>query len=133
MNYNTNNKKIIIDLLKENKDKHLTIDQISTLLKNKNNNIPIASIYRIIDFYVNKNIIRKYTLENNTPACFQYIDENNNHQHFHLLCSKCGKLIHLECDEVEELLSHIEKKHHFKVDVSRINLYGVCKDCNSKK
>ena len=133
MNYETKNKKLIIELLKEKADSHLTIDEISTLLKEKGNKIPTASLYRIIDSFAKENIIRKYVVDNNSPSCYQYCGEDDLHNHFHLLCSKCGKLIHLECDEVEELVKHIEKKHNFKVDKSKINLYGLCSSCKEQK
>ena len=133
MNYETKNKKIIIELLKEKKDSHLTIDEISSLLKEKGNKIPLASLYRIIDSFVKENIIRKYVVDNNSPSCYQFCDHNDLHNHFHLLCNKCGKLIHLECGEVNELIKHIETNHNFKVDISKINLYGLCSSCKDSK
>ena len=126
MKYHTKNKIKILNCLKTNSDKHLTIEQICDLLKGQ---VPLASIYRNMDDLVNEGIVRKYIIDRNNSACYQYIGDGSEHNHFHLLCSKCGKLIHLECDEVEHLISHINDEHGFKVDISKVTLYGVCSDC----
>ena len=125
MPYVTKNKKEVLNYLKDNKDRHLSIEQIAKELAN----VPQASLYRIIETLVNDGVVRKYIIDNNTPACFQYVDEDNDYSHFHLLCTKCGKLIHLKCHEVEELIKHISLEHGFMVDASKVNLYGLCKDC----
>lgn len=129
MKYITKNKLTVINCLKENSDKHLTIEQLEKILDGK---VPLASIYRIIDSLVEEGIVRKYVVDRNNSACFQYIGDSSEHQHFHLLCSKCGKLIHLECDEVDHLIKHIESEHDFIIDISKITLYGICEDCRGK-
>ena len=130
MKYITKNKLVVINCLKDNSDKHLTIEQIEQLLNRK---VPLASIYRIIDSLVEEGAVRKFIIDRNNSACFQYVDNANKHNHFHLLCSKCGKLIHLECDEVNHLLSHIEDDHNFKVDITKVTLYGLCEECQKEE
>ena len=127
MKYQTKNKTQILDILKDNKDKHLTMEEIKEL----SSDIPQASVYRIVDALTNEGRVRRYLVDNNQPACYQYIDEEER-IHFHLLCSKCGKLIHLECHEVNKLIEHIKEEHGFEVDISKVNLYGICKECSSQ-
>lgn len=130
MAYNTKNRKIIISCLKENKDKHLTIDEILSLT---NNEVPLATVYRIIDSLAKEGVVRKYIIDNQTSACYQYALDNKVHEHFHLRCANCGKIIHLECDEVNHLLKHIETEHDFAIDVTKVTLYGLCKDCKKEE
>lgn len=126
MKYITKHKLVVINCLKKNSDTHLTIEQIGELLKGK---VPLATLYRIMDQLVLEGLVRKYIIDRNNSACFQYIGDGNEHSHFHLLCTKCGRLFHLECREVNHLLKHIEDEHGFSVDISKVNLYGICKDC----
>ena len=126
MKYNTKNKLKIINCLKDNCDKHLTIEEIDSSLKGS---VPLASIYRIVDELVEEGLVRRFVIDRNNSACYQIIDDANAHNHFHLLCTKCGKLIHLDCDEVNHLLSHIKEDHNFDVDVTKVTLYGLCEDC----
>lgn len=129
MKYNTKNRLIIINCLKENKDRHLTIEEIYHLLDEA---VPLASLYRIIDDLVEQGIIRKFNISSDLPSCYQYMEDGEEHLHFHLLCTECGKLIHLECDEVNHLLKHIQEEHKFSIDISKINLYGLCEECQRK-
>ena len=126
MAYNTKNRQIVIEVLKDNKDKHLTIEDIFELTSKE---VPLASLYRIIDSLTKEGIIRKYIIDNKTSACYQYALDKIEHNHFHLRCSSCGKIIHLECDEVSHLLKHIEEEHNFEIDVTKVILYGLCEDC----
>ena len=59
MNYETKNKSLIINLIKKHKEEHLTIDQIKKLLIKEKSDVPLASIYRVIDKLLNEGIIRK--------------------------------------------------------------------------
>ncbi len=126
MTYNTKNRQIVIEVLKDNKDKHLTIEDIFELTSRE---VPLASLYRIIDSLTKEGIIRKYIIDNKTSACYQYALDKIEHNHFHLRCSCCGKIIHLECDEVSHLLKHIEEEHNFEIDVTKVILYGLCDSC----
>lgn len=130
MKYNTKNKIKVLTLLKENEDKHLTIEEMYILLKKK---VALASLYRIVDQLEKEGVVRKYIVDKNLSACFQYVGSGLEHSHFHLICTKCGKLFHLECDSVNELLKHIEEHHNFKVDISKVNLYGICKECQEQE
>ena len=129
MKYHTKNRTKILACLKANKDVHLTIEEIDEKL---NHQVPLASIYRNMDDLVMEGLVRKYIVDRNNSACYQIIDDGNEHNHFHLLCTKCGKLIHLECHEVDHLLKHIKDEHNFAIDVTRVTLYGVCPDCQKE-
>jgi hypothetical protein len=44
-------------------------------------------------------------------------------------CEKCGRLIHLHCDEIEELCAHMKNEHHFILNPARTVFYGICESC----
>ncbi len=125
MKYKTKHRDELINYLKKHKNSHLTINEIHDDLSC----IPQATLYRLIDSLVEEGIVRKYIIEPNSACCYQYADCKHDHQHFHLICERCGKLIHLECDEVNHLITHINEEHSFNVDISKVNLYGVCEEC----
>ena len=47
-------------------------------------------------------------------------------------CEKCGKLIHLHCEELEGIGEHLLKDHGFTLNSMRTVLYGICEDCAGK-
>ena len=70
---------------------------------------------------------------NGTCACYQYFDGTGDcHRHYHLKCLKCGKLLHAECEFLNDLSEHIEKEHDFVIDGEKTVLYGICGECRRK-
>ena len=129
MRYATKNKLKVLNILKDNENRHLTIEELFLLANKK---VPLASLYRILDQLEEDGLVRRYFIDKNLSSCFQYIGDGLNHSHFHLVCMKCGKLYHLECENVNELINHISEHHGFKVDISKVNLYGICEECQKK-
>ena len=129
--YKTKQRVAILEYLKNNIDNHITADNIIEYFKSIDNPIGKSTVYRYLDSLVEENIIRKYFgAERGEAACFQYIEDGNEcHTHFHMKCSKCGSLIHLDCHDMEELAEHIFKEHKFKLDICKTILYGTCEKC----
>lgn len=130
-NYNTKQKEHILKLLMENSSSHTTAGYISSYLQSQGTPVGIATIYRYLDQLADEGIIRKYTIDNKTGACYQYIGEKKEcREHFHLKCVKCEKLFHVECDYLSDLEKHILSHHGFTIDHTKTVLYGCCKDCS---
>ncbi len=132
--YKTKQKQAILNFLKNNRDNHVTVNDISVYLENNNCHVGITTIYRYLDKLLEQGTVRKYTVDNSTSACFQYVDPSKTcHEHFHLKCEVCGKLIHLHCSHISELCSHIFNDHGFKPDMMRTVFYGICSVCSQKQ
>ena len=132
--YNTRQKEIILDYLVKNKDKHTNVQEISAYLLSGGSSVGTATIYRQLDKLVESGIVRKYNFDGKTGACYQYIDEHEHcNEHFHLKCTVCGKLIHLECDHLSGVNEHIKNHHGFTVDPSQTVFYGICAECAGNK
>lgn len=132
--YNTKQKEKLLDYLIKNKDRHTNVQEISAYLYAEGTPVGTATIYRQLDKLVESGVVRKYAFDGKTGACYQYIDsEKDCHSHFHLKCLSCGSLIHLNCDHLSEINSHIEKEHGFRIDSSQTVFYGICADCSGKK
>ncbi|HBH94299.1 MAG TPA: transcriptional repressor [Ruminococcaceae bacterium] len=131
--YKTRQRSQILNCLIENSSKHLTADEISVILKEKNCEVGKTTVYRSLEKLIKEGSVRKYICEEGRSACFQYVDGNKNcHQHFHLKCIECGKLMHLECDYLSDLEKHIFEHHKFIVDNTKTVLYGVCEECSNE-
>lgn len=129
--YKTKQRAAILEYLKENIDEHITADRIIDYFKQIDNPIGKSTVYRTLDTLVQENVIRKYALtDRSEAACFQYMGENAScNEHYHMKCTKCGMLIHLDCDEIKELSEHIFKEHKFRLDTCKTILYGLCENC----
>jgi len=54
------------------------------------------------------------------------------HHHDHLVCRSCGKIVEFVEDEIEELQEQVARRHGFRLLSHRLNLYGICADCDAK-
>lgn len=117
MSYNTRQRELILDYIKKNAKKHLTADDIADALKAEQ--VGKTTVYRYLEKLCEQNIVRKFILSEGKSACYQYNDEQQCHDHFHMKCLKCGRLFHLECDHLKDIAAHISKMHDFTIDSSR--------------
>ncbi|HHU23775.1 MAG: transcriptional repressor [Bacilli bacterium] len=130
-NYHTKQRSIILDLLKANQDRHLTAEEMLELFNQNQTPVSKATLYRYLDMLVSQNAVRKFIIDNQPSAGYQYIEEGDYcHEHFHLKCLECGVLLHVECDEFDQ---YIKEKYQFIIDQSKIIIYGTCHECSNKK
>lgn len=131
--YKTRQREAILNFLIENKDSHVTVNDISEHMEEKGNHVGVTTIYRHLEKLLEQGLVRKYTVEGTTSACFQYSHADKDcREHFHLKCEKCGKLIHLECNRLNDISGHIYDEHGFRIDLFRTVFYGICGECAKK-
>ena len=128
--YNTKQGQLIAELLKSEKGRHFTADAIISDLASKGHKVGKATVYRHLEKLINAGQVRKYIVEEGTSACYEYIgDSHECKSHYHLKCSSCGELLHIRCDFLDEVSSHILGHHGFTVKPEKTVLYGICKNC----
>ncbi|MBQ7600167.1 MAG: transcriptional repressor [Clostridia bacterium] len=120
--YNTKQREEILELLKANRDRCLTAREICGMVKAGE-----ATVFRTLSALAKEGTVSKF-LSGGTPT-YQLNECGAHHEHIHLKCSECGKLIHSDCSFIEELEHHFEKDHSFKVDRSKTVIYGICSEC----
>ena len=49
--------------------------------------------------------------------------------HFHMLCRRCGNLMHVDCALMRTMSEHLMKDHGFMLDPRETILVGVCEKC----
>ena len=129
--YNTKQKQLIFDLLKNNSEIQFTCDEISDSLKKVGTPVGKATLYRHLDKLCYDGFVRKYF--DSKSATYQFVDKKMNcDEHMHLKCTYCGKLVHLGCEFMSTVSEHIKEHHNFKVDNSKTVILGVCDHCSEK-
>ncbi len=133
--YKTKQGDKMLEFLEANEGKHFTVPDVCAYFRQKGDPIGTTTVYRQLDKLITNGMVKKYVFDEQTSACFEYVKENEENPHqdcYHLKCEKCGKLIHLECDEITEFEHHVSKEHGFKIDSIRTVFYGVCNECGEK-
>ena len=116
--------------------KHVTVSDICKYFKEQGISIGTTTVYRQLERMVEQGLVAKYTVDGTSSACFEYLGHDKHcHKHvcFHCKCEKCGKVIHLECEEMTHLGKHMLDDHGFQWDFTRTVCYGVCQECQDKE
>ena len=103
--YKTKQMTEILTFLKSVQGRHVTVNEICDFFREKGISIGTTTIYRQLEKMVKEGLVAKYVIDGSSSACFEYIgDHGEEHENcYHCKCEKCGKLIHLQCNEVEIL------------------------------
>ena len=107
---------------------HPTADEIYQALSPDFPNISVATIYNNLRVFKDIGIVKELTYGDSSSR-FDF----NTHNHYHIICEKCGKIVDFhypQLDEVEQLAQHVTD---FDVTHHRMEIYGVCKDCKEEE
>ncbi|MBR2444123.1 MAG: transcriptional repressor [Clostridia bacterium] len=129
--YSTKQREAILAFLCDNST-HSTASEIHKHLRDSGISVGVATIYRTLDRLERDGIVRKMSTGDGKSACYQYIENAKCHEHFHLKCTGCGALIHLDCHFLEEMEAHILGEHGFQISSGRTVIYGLCQSCTKK-
>lgn len=134
--YKTPGRRRLLDFLQSRPDRQFTADELADALNRadeagRSPATPCrkSTLYRHLSELCADGTVRKYRSDTQSAYVYQYVGGGECCHHFHLKCLSCGTLLHLECAVSEELLSHIQSDHHFRVDSGRSILYGLCDAC----
>ncbi len=131
--YKTKQRERLLTYLKKIEGTHVTVNDVCEYFQKMDEPIGQTTVYRQLERMVDEGIVNKYIMDGNSPACFEYIEQEE-HTHyescFHCKCEKCGKLIHLQCEEIAQMQKHLGEEHQFVLDSKRTVLYGLCKECS---
>ena len=124
--YRTRQGQAVLELFEQNKERHFTAEEAAAALKD---HVGRATVYRQLERLVRDGEIRKYSLGKGESCCYKRAAGAECDTHYHLICLRCKKLIHLDCSLMAKLDAHVLDAHDFRLDPSRTVLYGVCGEC----
>ena len=131
----TNQRLLVLQVLAENKDRHLTAEDIYELVKEDYPEIGLATIYRTVQLLLEMQLVDRINLDD---GCVRYeigetLDSTLKHHHHHLICKTCGKVLPFKDDLLDELERHIEEETGFHVLDHELKFYGQCSECRKKQ
>ena len=132
--YNTKTRQAILEYLMKQSNTTVSVADIEAYLKENGITVNTTTVYRYLDKLCNEHVVMKYPDLKSDKAVFQFAGEDQHcAHHLHLKCIKCGKIIHLDCDFMDQLKEHLYSDHGFHLQCSGDMLHGICQDCENKK
>ena len=115
----THARKSILKILETSKKSHLSADDIDKLLIKNKDDIGIATIYRVLNQFVDAGICIKHHFDSE-QAVFEL---NPIEHHDHMICIKTGKVIEFEDDVIEKRQEALAKTKGYKIIDHSLILY----------
>ncbi|MNZ91608.1 Ferric uptake regulation protein [compost metagenome] len=125
----TNQREIILRILLENEEDHLSAEGVYMLVKQQYSVIGLATVYRTLELLVELNIVEKMNFGDGV-ARYDLRDDKHEHMHHHLICENCGALKEIKEDWLLELEQRLEREYGFIVTDHRLDFTGTYKHCN---
>ena len=125
MNY-SKQREMILETLKENVV-HPTAEYLYEKVKEKNEKISLATLYRNLNKLAQKGIIKKID-GLDTSSHF----DHNTHKHYHFICKNCGKIFDVSADVTPDLVERTSQFTDFIIKSHDVVFSGICKNCKDK-
>ncbi len=124
----TPQRRCIVETMISSKGKHMSSEEIYDEVKHKCPEIGLATVYRTLQMLDKIGFINKLNLDD---GCLRYeLDlDQGSHNHHHLVCKKCGRVIEVEEDLLDNLEQSIETNYKFKIYDHDVKFCGICSDC----
>ena len=89
--YKTKQREIVLAYLKSVSGGHITAGDVCIYLKEQGEGIGLSTVYRQLESLVGEGIVNKYVIDANSPACFEYVDQESHHEGHQCYHCKCEK------------------------------------------
>ncbi len=131
--YSTRARRQIIEFLNTTPDRGYTAEELAQALRQEyGDQAPgKSSVYRLLGKMAEEELLHRYEEEGAKRSTYR-IAGRHCHEHLHLKCLDCGRLMHMEEEQSAVLLQEILKKSGFAVDEYRSILVGRC-GCKKEK
>ena len=97
--------------------------------QSKRTNIKPITIYRVLDFFMKKNLVHKLQSNSSFFLCKKERCLDPTHLTTFLICKKCDQVEEIDDGHLMQTFSSLLKNHNFKIMTNNLELSGFCGQC----
>ncbi|MDO9207824.1 MAG: Fur family transcriptional regulator [Sulfuricurvum sp.] len=122
-------REVILEML-YNSDEHLTPEGLHHLIQEKHPdlNTGIATVYRTLSLLEDSAMVTSLSF----GAQGKKYELGAKDHHDHIICTECGSISEFVDEEIELKQKKIAEKLGFLMQEHSMQIYGICKECQSK-
>ena len=120
----TKQKRLVLTIVEQSHG-HLSAEEVFFKAREKMPNIALGTVYRNLNVLTAEGLIRRITL----PGSSDRYDKAIEH-HDHLVCERCGKIMDLHLEGVEDALRKVTGND---ISFYELNAYYVCDECKAEE
>ncbi len=124
----------IVRIFCENSDSHhhLSAEELYDILIGKGFDFGLATVYRSVELLNSLGILSRVDFGDGRARYELNTAGPQEHNHHHLICLNCKKVIEFEEDLLDDLEKSIAKKSDFQIVNHEVKFLGYCSECRSK-
>ena len=127
--YSTRQKRELVRFLQERKLQHFSVDDVVFEMQDRGERIGRTTVYRFLEQLTEQGSVRKYQNVQGVTQ-YQHVEDSAACDgHFHMMCRRCGNLLHVDCELMGMMSAHLMEEHGFQLDPRETILVGVCQRC----
>jgi Fur family ferric uptake transcriptional regulator len=104
---------------------HATPDEVYAEVRTHSSAINLSTVYRTLELLDELGLIHHAHLSDRAPT----YHATSGHEHSHLVCRNCRKVISVEGSDMEAALGPLAERHGFEPDYGHLTVFGTCRDC----
>jgi Fur family ferric uptake transcriptional regulator len=108
---------------------HATPDEVLAEVRKKSSALNVSTVYRTLEVLEELGLVRHAHLSDRAPT-YHSVRE---HEHFHLVCRNCHKVVSVEPGVLEPTLGRLREELAFEVDIGHLTVFGWCTDCQAER
>ena len=109
----------ILQILENVVDRHMTAEDIYQALRDAEEDVGIATVYRVLAHFEAAGLIERHNFDNG-PAVYE-LDRGEHHDH--MVCTETGKVIEFHDAEIEKIQERIAKQNGYDLVGHSLVLY----------
>jgi Fur family ferric uptake transcriptional regulator len=108
---------------------HVSVDDIHRILSRDGQKVGYATVHRTMKLIAQCGLAREVRFND---GILRFEHQYKHKQHYHLVCTHCGKVIEFNSDKIDSAEKAILKRYGFTMHSHRYNVFGLCKECRKK-
>jgi Fe2+ or Zn2+ uptake regulation protein len=125
----TPSRKAVLRALLDADDHHATATDIIGVVRRADPDFQESTVYRTLERLTELGVVEHVHIGHGA-AVYHLTDED--HQHHHLVCSRCDRVIEVSPKLLESTAKRIERETGFAVDAGHFALTGLCAACAAR-
>lgn len=110
---------LIIEVLSQSRDKHMTADDVYRALIDADEDIGLATVYRVLNQFEAAGLVIKHHFEGGQA----YYEMDTGKHHDHMICVDSGRVVEFVSEEIEELQKKIAARHGYELEDHSLVMY----------
>lgn len=109
----------IMEILGQSRHKHMTADDVYRALMEADEDIGLATVYRVLNQFEAAGLVIKHHFEGGQA----YYELDSGKHHDHMICVETGRVLEFISEEIEELQRRIAQRHGYELEDHSLVMY----------